>query len=318
MPVRLTTTTFLMLGHSATALSALVFMAMSFFLPRSAVSCVIRILHSESWMRSRSESSLNAPNTTEWIAPMRAQASMATGSWGIICMYRQTRSPFSTPSDFSALANLQTSACSSLYVICDLLARLVAFPDDGDLVATRLQVTIQRVDRQVGLAVDEPLDVDVRLQSCSRRLDPTSSPTQTCRRSRPRIHRDPRSTACTSPRTAQTTGNGPCRQTRASEELTWSHCRWTDCLASLAGSFGCSAGTAKKKRVRRKGSDCRPRTRSLYRTAILVGGQGGAGTRPPELAKTRALDPSQVFGWNEAGIPCNARRIGPPTQNPRL
>ena len=43
-----TTTTFSMLGQCATAVSALVFIGMSFFLPRSAVSCVIRILQVES------------------------------------------------------------------------------------------------------------------------------------------------------------------------------------------------------------------------------------------------------------------------------
>ena len=37
-------------------------------------------------IRSRSESEENPPNTTEWAAPMRVQASMATGSSGIIGM----------------------------------------------------------------------------------------------------------------------------------------------------------------------------------------------------------------------------------------
>jgi hypothetical protein len=38
----------------------------------------------QSWMRSRSAAAEKPPNTTEWIAPMRAQASMAIGSSGII------------------------------------------------------------------------------------------------------------------------------------------------------------------------------------------------------------------------------------------
>ena len=37
-----------------------------------------------SLMRSASESGLNPPNTTEWTAPMRAQASIATTASGII------------------------------------------------------------------------------------------------------------------------------------------------------------------------------------------------------------------------------------------
>ena len=41
-------------------------------------------MHCESLMRSRSDSGENPPNTTEWIAPMRAQASMAITASGII------------------------------------------------------------------------------------------------------------------------------------------------------------------------------------------------------------------------------------------
>jgi hypothetical protein len=35
-------------------------------------------------MRSRSDSAEKPPNTTEWTAPMRAQASIATAASGII------------------------------------------------------------------------------------------------------------------------------------------------------------------------------------------------------------------------------------------
>jgi len=38
----------------------------------------------QSWMRSRSAVALKPPNTTEWIAPMRAQASIAITSSGSI------------------------------------------------------------------------------------------------------------------------------------------------------------------------------------------------------------------------------------------
>jgi hypothetical protein len=43
-------------------------------------------LHSASLIRSTSESGEKPPNTTEWGAPIRAHASMATGSSGIIGM----------------------------------------------------------------------------------------------------------------------------------------------------------------------------------------------------------------------------------------
>jgi hypothetical protein len=51
-----------------------------------------------------------APNTIEWIAPMRVQASMAAAASGIIGRYRVIRSPLRTPSPFRALASRQTSA----------------------------------------------------------------------------------------------------------------------------------------------------------------------------------------------------------------
>ncbi len=113
-PVRWTTITCLIDGVSATALSAFVFMGIFCFVPRTPVSWVINTLQAESLIRSRRESGLKAPKTTECTAPMRAQASMATGNWGIICIYRHTRSPFSTPILFKTLANFCTSASNSL------------------------------------------------------------------------------------------------------------------------------------------------------------------------------------------------------------
>ncbi len=54
--------------------------------PRSPSFAVITTLHWASRMRSRSESALNPPNTTECTAPMRAHASMANAVSGIIGM----------------------------------------------------------------------------------------------------------------------------------------------------------------------------------------------------------------------------------------
>ena len=75
-----------MLGVCSTALSAFAFIAMSCFAPRTPVFCVMIALHSESLIRVTRLSAVNAPNTIEWTAPIRAQASIATTSSGIICM----------------------------------------------------------------------------------------------------------------------------------------------------------------------------------------------------------------------------------------
>ena len=51
---------------------------------RRAPSTVTSALASENSMRSRTDSGLKPPKTTLWGAPMRAQASMATTTSGII------------------------------------------------------------------------------------------------------------------------------------------------------------------------------------------------------------------------------------------
>ena len=43
-------------------------------------------LEPQSWMRLASDSGENPPNTIEWTAPSRAQASIATAASGIIGM----------------------------------------------------------------------------------------------------------------------------------------------------------------------------------------------------------------------------------------
>ena len=67
-------------------------------------------------MRALSASAEKPPKTIMWMAPMRAQASMTTGSSAIIGRYRATRSPFFTPCFLSTLANLLTSSRSCLNV----------------------------------------------------------------------------------------------------------------------------------------------------------------------------------------------------------
>ena len=54
--------------------------------PRTPSSAVITTRDAQSSMRPLSASGEKPPNTTEWMAPMRAQASMATAASGIIGM----------------------------------------------------------------------------------------------------------------------------------------------------------------------------------------------------------------------------------------
>ena len=75
---------------------------------RHPPSAVTTTRASASRIRSRSASDENPPNTTEWTAPMRVQASIVTTSSGIMGMYTATRSPRPTPSPRSTLANRDT------------------------------------------------------------------------------------------------------------------------------------------------------------------------------------------------------------------
>ena len=54
--------------------------------PRRPSSAVMRTLEAASFMRLASDSGEKPPNTTECMAPMRAQASIATAASGIIGM----------------------------------------------------------------------------------------------------------------------------------------------------------------------------------------------------------------------------------------
>ena len=86
-PVRLTTMIFctLLVSGLVSASSTLAFSG-TFLPPRTPSSAVITTLDLQSMMRPASASGEKPPNTTEWMAPMRAQASMATAASGIIGM----------------------------------------------------------------------------------------------------------------------------------------------------------------------------------------------------------------------------------------
>jgi len=70
-------------GHSYSAESASAFSGTT-RPPRMPSSAVMTIFAPQSWMRSRMAAAENPANTIEWIAPILAQASIATGSSGII------------------------------------------------------------------------------------------------------------------------------------------------------------------------------------------------------------------------------------------
>ena len=82
-PVRFTTSTFSIDGVFTNASSAIRFRSMT-FVPRNPPSAVISSLHEESLMRLDSAWDEKPPNTTEWIAPMRAQAKTAKANSGIM------------------------------------------------------------------------------------------------------------------------------------------------------------------------------------------------------------------------------------------
>ena len=82
-PVRFTTTHLAMLGQLSSAASVLALSGTA-RPPRRPSSAVMMSEESQSWMRPASESGEKPPNTTEWIAPIRAQASMAIAASGII------------------------------------------------------------------------------------------------------------------------------------------------------------------------------------------------------------------------------------------
>jgi len=113
-PVRRTTTTFSTDGDLSRLSSTACFSGIS--LPRrQPPSAVTTSLAWASLFRSATASALKPPKMIECGAPIRAQASIAIASSGIIGMYKVTRSPVSTPSFFNTFANRQTSRCRSWY-----------------------------------------------------------------------------------------------------------------------------------------------------------------------------------------------------------
>ena len=84
-PVRRATTTVRQFGQLSSALSVLALSGIA-RPPRTPSSAVTTSVLSQSWIRPASASGEKPPNTTEWMAPMRAQASIATAASGIIGM----------------------------------------------------------------------------------------------------------------------------------------------------------------------------------------------------------------------------------------
>ena len=115
--MRLCTNTEVTHSHPSSSALSTVDLSLIFFVARSPSSAVRTTLHCESTMRARSASAENPAKTTEWIAPIRAHASIAYAASGTIGMYRQTRSPLRTPRARSALASWHVPASASPYVI---------------------------------------------------------------------------------------------------------------------------------------------------------------------------------------------------------
>ncbi len=111
-PVRLTTITVSTLGQSFRASSVLALRG-TFLPPRKPSSAVMTQFESQPIIRADKLSGENPPNTIEWTAPIRVQASIATAASTTIGIYKVTRSPFLTPRAFIALDKRQTRSCRS-------------------------------------------------------------------------------------------------------------------------------------------------------------------------------------------------------------
>ena len=81
-------------------------------------------------MRSFSDSALRPLNTTQWIAPMRAHASMLIASWGTMGMYSTTRSPFSHAEAAEHVRRLVHLAMQTLVSVDVHLFGGLALPDE--------------------------------------------------------------------------------------------------------------------------------------------------------------------------------------------
>src|SRR3982751_5916163 len=119
----------------------------------------MRTLHCESLIRSRSDSGEKPPNTTEWIAPMRAQPSMAMTASGIIGREIAARSPLFHAERAEDIAELIDGDVEIPVGERAAVAGL-SFEHERRLVAPRgADVAVEAVDRRVDLATDEPLRV---------------------------------------------------------------------------------------------------------------------------------------------------------------
>jgi len=119
---------------------------------------------SQSVMRPASASGEKPAKTIEWIAPMLAQASMATAASGPSAGRWSTREPRWTPRDFRRLAKRQTVRVE--FAVGDAAVDVfgpVGLPQDGDLVAARRKVAIEAIGGEVERAVLEPADAEIRL-----------------------------------------------------------------------------------------------------------------------------------------------------------
>ena len=157
---------------SASALSVAAFNS-TMLPPRWPPSAVMTTLAPASSMRSLSDSAENPPNTTEWIAPMRAHACIA------ITASRNERHV-----DDDAIAALHALRLERVGKRAHLSVQLaiaqaprvsrLAFEDDRRLVATIIEMHVETIERDVELPIGEPAIVGGAglIQSHRERLVP--------------------------------------------------------------------------------------------------------------------------------------------------
>ena len=133
-----------------------------FLPPRTPSSAVITTRDPQSSIRPFSASGEKPPNTTEWTAPIRAHASIAT-----------TVSRNHRHVDRDAIAFLHAEALQRVREFADALVqlaiaqeprravRVVGLPEDRGLVGTFDEVPVQTIRGDVELAVGEPAHVQV-------------------------------------------------------------------------------------------------------------------------------------------------------------
>ena len=109
-------------------------------------------------MRSASASAEKPPKTIEWMAPMRAQASIGNGEFGDHGHIDRDAVAFFYASRFEHVGKFADLLVQFTVGEFGVFTRFVAFPDNGDLISSIREVTVNAVVRDVGFGPFKPLD----------------------------------------------------------------------------------------------------------------------------------------------------------------